>query len=181
MEITSFDADEAASEAAARATRANARKDPELAQAARALARKERKKAQAKEASPGENVAGGTATGSGRAPSGGAKKRQAGARGPLPNRQRPAQQSGRKPAATGGRKPGAPGGAKGKAGTAAKTGAPARGQAKASGGAKPQGTGARGSKQGTPHVNGGAPKRSGADLRPGRAHRAAVAKQRRPR
>ena len=181
MEITSFDADEAASEAAARATRANARKDPELAQAARELARKERKKAQAKEASPGENVAGGTATGSGRAPSGGAKKRQAGARGPLPNRQRPAQQSGRKPAATGGRKPGAPGGAKGKAGTAAKTGAPARGQAKASGGAKPQGTGARGSKQGTPHVNGGAPKRSGADLRPGRAHRAAVAKQRRPR
>ena len=118
---------------------------------------------------------------SGRAPSGGAKKRQAGARGPLPNRQRPAQQSGRKPAATGGRKPGAPGGAKGKAGTAAKTGAPARGQAKASGGAKPQGTGARGSKQGTTHVNGGAPKRSGADLRPGRAHRAAVAKQRRPR
>ena len=181
MEITSFDADEAASEAAARATRANARKDPELAQAARELARKERKKAQAKEAGPGENMAGGTATGSGRAPSGGAKKRQAGARGPLPNRQRPAQQSGRKPAATGGRKPGAPGGAKGKAGTAAKTGAPARGQAKASGGAKPQGTGARGSKQGTPHVNGGAPKRSGADLRPGRAHRAAVAKQRRPR
>ena len=104
-----------------------------------------------------------------------------GARGPLPNRQRPAQQSGRKPAATGGRKPGAPGGAKGKAGTTAKTGAPARGQAKASGGAKPQGTGARGSKQGTTHVNGGAPKRSGADLRPGRAHRAAVAKQRRPR
>ena len=181
MEITSFDADEAASEAAARATRANARKDPELAQAARELARKERKKAQAKEAGPGENVAGGTATGSGRAPSGGAKKRQAGARGPLPNRQRPAQQSGRKPAATGGRKPGAPGGAKGKAGTTAKTGAPARGQAKASGGAKPQGTGARGSKQGTTHVNGGAPKRSGADLRPGRAHRAAVAKQRRPR
>ena len=94
------------------------------------------------------------------------------------SRQRPAQQSGRKPAATGGRKPGAPGGAKGKAGTTAKTGAPARGQAKASGGAKPQGTGARGSKQGTTHVNGGAPKRSGADLRPGRAHRAAVAAKR---
>ena len=54
LEIKGFDPRAAAEEAAARATRANARKDPELAQAARELARKERRRAQAKEAKEAE-------------------------------------------------------------------------------------------------------------------------------
>ncbi len=49
LNIEGFDAEEATREAAARATRANARKDPELAQAARELARKERKRTKARE------------------------------------------------------------------------------------------------------------------------------------
>ncbi|WP_295996289.1 DEAD/DEAH box helicase [uncultured Adlercreutzia sp.] len=49
IEVAGFDLEESAAKAAERATRANAKRDPELAQAARELKKKEKRKAKAKE------------------------------------------------------------------------------------------------------------------------------------
>ena len=54
IEVAGFDLEEAAAEAAARATRAAAKKDPDIAEAARELAKKQRRKAQKKAENDGK-------------------------------------------------------------------------------------------------------------------------------
>ncbi|MCI8469552.1 MAG: DEAD/DEAH box helicase [Eggerthellaceae bacterium] len=120
LDVPSFDVEQAAAEAAARATGAAARKDPELAQAAKEMRARERKKAKAREAA--------------------AEKAE----------QPPAGKGARR----GAKKGGSPAG-------------PAAQRASQGRGAKPAGSRGGSSAKG--------------DLRPGRAHRAAVAQQRRTR
>lgn len=144
LEIRGFDPQAAADAAAERATRANARKDPELAQAARELAKKERKRAEAKK-----------------------------------------QQE---------KKPGSPAKKQKKASGKAQSGAPAHARtsqkntkAKQTTAASAKHTQAGSAKRSTAKGDAGkgnhAPRKqkakAGADFRPGRAHRAAVVKQRR--
>ena len=170
MEIASFDEQEALAEAAAHATRKAARTDPEIAQAAREMAKRERKKERAREAAAeGAQDAGGRGQGRG-AGAGGqggrkrAAKKPAGVAGGQPTRQRPAQKGPKKPAS----------------GAAAKAG---KGQPTAQPSARKPAQGASGrptqSKQ--QPAKGSSPAKSargGIDLRPGRAHRADVAKRR---
>ena len=170
MEIASFDEQEALAEAAAHATRKAARTDPEIAQAAREMAKRERKKERAREAAAeGAQDAGGRGQGRG-AGTGGqggrkrAAKKPAGVAGAQPNRQRPAQKGPKKPAS----------GAAAKAGKGQPTAQPsARKPAQGASGrpAQPKQQAAKGS-------SAAKPARGGADLRPGRAHRADVAKRR---
>ena len=208
MEVPGFDVEEAAAAAAARATRSNARRDPELAQAARELARKERRRAKAREEAreaaqeggAGAKAARGGAQGKGHAGAqgkggkGGACEGRAGAASaPDAKASRVQGTSG----SAGGGKREAPrrGGAqaaqdKGRAG-AASAGAPQRGKAssragapqagRGKGGSRAGGTrGAKAARSGASRAQ-GAPAHPGADVRPGRAHRAALAKRRRSR
>lgn len=131
MEITSFDEEKAAAEAAERGARFEARRDPELTQAAKEMAARKRKKAKAREQA---NQEGSASKQKGPKRDKGAKP--ANPRGSKPNHQHAGQTSGKSPSA----KPG---------------------KGKQQGG------------QGTSSKHHG-----GSDLRPGRAHRAAVAKQR---
>ncbi|WP_302964477.1 DEAD/DEAH box helicase [uncultured Adlercreutzia sp.] len=123
IEVAGFNLEEAAEAAAARATRANAKHDPELAQAAREHSKKEKRRAKEKE----------------RAEENASEARQRGTR-----------------KKQGGKSSGAP---KKAAGTGA-----------GRGGSKAQGR-AQGAKNASP-------RKGGSDLRPGRAHRAAVAAKR---
>lgn len=143
MEITQFDVEEAEAEAAARATRNTARRDPELAQAAREQAKREKRKERAREdtsdTNTTEKATGNHGSQAGRRTT---PKKPVATKGAQPNRQRPAQ-----------------GQAKSTPGRATQSNnQPRQGQSKPS----------------TPPK----PARSGSDLRPGRAQRAAVAKQR---
>ena len=170
MEIASFDEQEALAEAAAHATRKAARTDPEIAQAAREMAKRERKKERAREAAAeGAQDAGGRGQGRG-AGAGGqggrkrAAKKPAGVAGGQLTRQRPAQKGPKKPAS----------GATAKAGKGQPTAQPsARKPAQGASGrpAQPKQQAAKGS---SPVKSA----RGGSDLRPGRAHRADVAKRR---
>ncbi len=135
MEIASFDANEAEAEAASRATRSNARRDPDIAQAAREMAKREKRKEKAREAATEEKTTPSQNNVSKR------KKKPAGNSGSQPNRQRPTNQSG-------------------KQGASLNSGQPQQRQTQAK------------RQTSTRSSNGGS------DLRPGRAHRAAVAKQR---
>ena len=122
IEVPGFDLEESAAKAAERATRANAKKDPELAQAARELKKKEKRKAKAKE----------------RAEEEAAEARQRGTR-----KKKPVKNA-----------------------SAAKSATTARAKSAASkGGSRSKGGSSAGG-------------RAGGDLRPGRAHRAAVAAKR---
>ena len=161
MEIATFDEQEALAEAAAHATRKAARTDPEIAQAAREMAKRERKKERAREAAAeGAQDAGGRGQGGKKR----AAKKPAGVAGAQPNRQRPAQKGPKKPAA----------------GATAKAG---KGQPKAQPSARKPAQGASGrpaqpKQQAAKGSSAAKPARGGADLRPGRAHRADVAKHR---
>ena len=133
IEVAGFNVEEAAEAAAARATRANAKHDPELAQAAREHSKKEKRRAKEKERS--EEKA--------------AESRQRGTRKKQASKSTGAKKGGSSPqranrsaASAGGR--------------AAKGGTSSGGRA-----AKPS-----------------SPRKGGTDLRPGRAHRAAVAAKR---
>ena len=141
MEIASFDVEEAAAEAAERTARAQARRDPELAQAAKELAARERKKAKAREQAQTEK------DGDAGAKSG--RKKKAGTANP------PRKSHGTPQAKTAAPK-------KQPAGPKKQAGAPA----------------ADGRKSAPKHNQKQASAKSGGDFRPGRAHRAAVAKQR---
>lgn len=105
MELASYDAETAAAEAAARAARAETRRDPEIKQAAKEMAARERKKAKAREAAQAD------ASASTPAHSAANKKRRTpkkpvGVAGAQPNRQRPSQQQAKKQSgATQGKKP----------------------------------------------------------------------------
>ena len=127
IEVRGFNLEEAAEAAAARATRANAKHDPELAAAAREQAKKDKRKARAR--ARAEEEAASTAEEASRSP----RKRK-----PAANR---TGQGSNRP-----RSGNAPKSAKAKAGSSGKNGAPAR--------------------------------KGGADLRPGRAQRAAAAARR---
>ncbi|MEG2025289.1 MAG: DEAD/DEAH box helicase [Gordonibacter sp.] len=140
MEIATFDAGEAEAEAAARATRSNARRDPEIAQAAREMAKREKRKEKARETTAEDK----TAPSQSNRPK--SKKKPAGTTGAQPNRQRPTGQ---------GTQQGTPGNG-GQNRPPRKSGPSQQAQRPSS--AKPSG--------------------GGSDLRPGRAHRAAVSKQR---
>ena len=131
LKLEKFDMDEAEADAAAKAQRAEARRDPEIQQAKKEVAKRRRKKEKARQAAS-EDTAQGNAGGKGKGGKGSqpAKKR-AGAQGK--QQAAPKRNGGRKPAGAG-------------KGTQSKP----RGKAKA-------------------------PQTSGADFRPGRAHRAAVA------
>ncbi len=153
LEVASFDVEQAAAESAARATQASARKDPELAQAAKEMHARERKKAKAKEKAAEEAAEAREAKG-GRPK---AKAAKAGASG----------------AGGGKRAAGGPGGRAKGAGAGAGRGAAASAQGAGRGGRGSQASAAAGRKR---SGTGGK-----ADLRPGRAHRAAVAEQRRSR
>ncbi|MDE8703015.1 DEAD/DEAH box helicase [Adlercreutzia equolifaciens] len=122
IEVPGFDLEESAAKAAERATRANAKKDPELAQAARELKKKEKRKAKAKE----------------RAEEEAAEARQRGTR-----KKKPVKNASAAKSATTARAKSA----------ASKSGSRSKGGSSAGG-------------------------RAGGDLRPGRAHRAAVAAKR---
>ncbi len=152
MDIKSFNVEEAEAEAAERATRNTARRDPEVAQAARELARKERKKEKAREAAAEEQSAADARGGSKQgAPANKRRKtkKPAGTTGAQPNRQRPAQQN-------------------------SKQSAPAKSAPSRSGQSTSKQTSAK-----KPNASASSrPARGGSDLRPGRAQRAAVAKQR---
>ena len=155
MEIATFDEQEALAEAAAHATRKAARTDPEIAQTAREMAKRERKKERAREAAAeGAQDAGGRGQGGKKR----AAKKPAGVAGAQPNRQRPAQKGPKKPAA----------------GATAKAG---KGQPKAQPSARKPAQGASGrpaqpKQQAAKGSSAAKPARGGADLRPGRAHRA---------
>ncbi|MFR9169031.1 MAG: DEAD/DEAH box helicase [Gordonibacter urolithinfaciens] len=167
MEIASFDEQEALAEAAAHATRKAARTDPEIAQAAREMAKRERKKERAPRVRKAQMPAGARAGAQDAGGGQGGRKRgeEAGRRGGRPaDRQRPAQKGPKKPAS----------------GAAAKAG---KGQPTAQPSARKPAQGASGrptqSKQ--QPAKGSSPAKSargGSDLRPGRAHRADVAKRR---
>ncbi|MDO4290355.1 MAG: DEAD/DEAH box helicase [Eggerthellaceae bacterium] len=151
IEVSGFDLEAAAAEAAARATQAAAKRDPELAQAARELAKRERKKEKAREERAASAKAG---SGAGKANAKSAKDAKA-KRGAKAN-----AQAGTSKAQ--GEKPSARPKAAGKAKSQGKS--PAKPKAKAS----------------RAETRGGRPARNaGADMRPGRAHRAAVAEKRR--
>ena len=149
MTIERFDVEAAEAEVAARATRQTARRDPEVAQAARELARRERKKQARAE---GEGAEGTQRPGSGKTGGkGGSKpaaKKKPASKKPAPARQRPAQESQAKKAKPSGKPSGKPAGTR------------SSGKPKAK-------------KPAAPQARGGGP-----DLRPGRAHRAQVARQR---
>lgn len=127
IEVSGFNLEESAAKAAERATRANAKRDPELAQAARELKKKEKRKAKAKE----------------RAEEEAAEARQRGTR-----KKKPVKNASAAKSATTAR-----------AKSAAAKGGPTKS------GSRPKGGPSSGN-------------RTGGDLRPGRAHRAAVAARR---
>lgn len=145
MEIAQFDVEAAEAEAAGRATRAAAHKDPELAQAARELARKEKSKAKAR------GVAGSEAA----TKDADKKKHQK-----QPNH---AENAPKKPSSNRSRS--------GQANTKKQDKS-----ARSVQGQRPNQT--RSSQSSTKKPSPSKPSRGGTDLRPGRAHRAAVAKQR---
>lgn len=130
MDVAGFSLEEAAEAAAARATRANAKHDPELAAAARENAKKEKRRAKEKERAEAEA----------------AEARQRGTR----------KKQGGKSTGT-------------KAAKAGRTGSPKAAAPKGAG--RPKKASASASKP-------SAPRKGGPDLRPGRAHRAAVAAKR---
>lgn len=148
IKVESFDLESAAAEAAERAQRANAKKDPELAQAARELAKKNRKKEKARERAAEERVASKTAA---------SRKTTAGGKA----------NTSKKPTAR----------ANGKAAdTHAKSANP-----KLAAGAKGVRSGSHGKPASGVNASKGSRRTSArpkSDLRPGRAHRAAVAEQR---
>lgn len=138
IKIADFNEEEALAQAAARATRITARKDPEVAKVARELARKERKRTREREQARAEacaEVRGGSRAETGAGQGSGGKDAP----------KRSAKGSGKKV---------------GKQVAAGK-----------------RNSGGKAFDKKRP----GSPSRSGVDLRPGRAHRAAVAKQRRGR
>ena len=150
MEITTFDEEAALAESAAHATRKAARTDPEIALAARELAKRERRKERAREATAEDAQAAGARGQGGAGTKGGAKKRAA---------KKPAGVAGasptrQRPAQKGPKKPAG----KGAANAAGRPAQPKQQASKAPSASKPA--------------------RGGADLRPGRAHRADVAKRR---
>ena len=157
MEISTFDEEEALAESAAHATRKAARTDPEIAQAARELNARERRKQRAREAAAEEAQAapakgqGSGAKGQGSGAKGGAKKRAT----KKPAGTAGAQPNRQRPAQKGPKKPA---GSKGAANAAGRQAQPKQQASKAPSASKPA--------------------RGGSDLRPGRAHRADVAKRR---
>jgi len=133
IEVAGFNVEEAAEAAAARATRANAKHDPELAQAAREHSKKEKRKAKEKE----------------RAEEKAAESRQRGTRKKQASKSTGAKKGGSSPQ------------------RASRSAASAGGRV-AKGGTSSGGRAAKPS----------SPRKGGTDLRPGRAHRAAVAAKR---
>ena len=142
MELASFDAEAAAEEAAGRAARSEARRDPEIKQAAKELAARERKKEKAREKARSAD-----------APARNAKRQSAekgaegAAKAKAPSTRSDRKQTGRAQHAQRGGRP------------------PAK---------KPQTSALR---QGNPPAQGTRQTRGG-DLRPGRAHRASLARER---
>ncbi len=133
IEVAGFNVEEAAEAAAARATRANAKHDPELAQAAREHSKKEKRKAKEKE----------------RAEEKATESRQRGTRKKQASKSTGAKKGGSSPQ------------------RANRSAAPAGGRT-AKGGTSSGGRAAKPS----------SPRKGSTDLRPGRAHRAAVAAKR---
>lgn len=136
MPIDSFNVEEAEAQAAARATRNTARRDPDIAQAARELAQRERKKERARDKDTADGAAKKTADRQKKRPS---PKKAPATTGAQPTRQRPAQRAAKQSS----QGPGAP---------------------------RQTSSGAQDRRQQA--------SKPGGDLRPGRAYRAAVAKQR---
>lgn len=158
MDVAGFDLEAAAEQAAARATAAAAKRDPELAEAARELARKNKKKEQAREQARNEEESRGKG---GKGKSSRGKRNEAS--GDSAQGKRKASRN---------EKPGTRT-AKPKGSNAGKS---TRGAEQ-----KPKKPGNRGKRASKPAGQKGSARdtsRAGSDMRPGRAHRAALAEQR---
>lgn len=182
IKIAGFNEEEALAQAAARATQATARRDPEVAKVARELVRKERKRAREREETRVEAEAE-SKRGAAKSVGKQAGKRAAKAVGKKASAAAPSAKPVRPAGSVGAGKPaksGANAGKKnfgGKASGKKSAAATRSGSQVRSASAKHSDVPARSGSS----ARSGSVARAGGDFRPGRAHRAAVAKQRRGR
>lgn len=174
MEVPGFDLEEAAAEAAARATRAAAKHDPELAEAARELAKKTRKKEKARASAAEQAQSASKKSGKG----GKAEQKQAAKPKPkLKFEEGEARAASEGSAST--KRPKQAQNAKGGKGGSSKHGSARGGKGGAAQRQRQGGSSSRPKKAAGAGSAKRTPSRGGSDMRPGRAHRAAVAEQRR--